>query len=116
MRTLTVFGACFVVLLALLWTRSESYFPLYPTIDTQLPLGFSEEKFTQIKPGMTRTEVAAVLPGSPEPESLPWNETTWQYGNDGGCNGWCDLAWIGFSIGFDPAGRVTDLERSIYMD
>lgn len=115
-KVLTVFGACFLVLVAFILTRSESYFPLNPTIDTQLAEGFSEELFQQVEPGMAKAEVAVMLPGSPEPESTLWKETTWQYGNDGGCNGWCDLAWISFSVQFDQAGVVTKTSRQVFMD
>ncbi|NJO76995.1 MAG: hypothetical protein HC833_26710 [Leptolyngbyaceae cyanobacterium RM1_406_9] len=116
MKVLTVFSACFLVLVAFLWTRSESYFPLNPTIDTQLAEGFSEELFRQVEPGMAKAEVAVMLSGSPEPESTFWKETTWQYGSDGGCNGWCDLAWISFSVQFDQAGEVIKTSRQVFMD
>lgn len=116
MKILTVFGTCFIVLLALLWARTESYFPLYPFIDTTLPEGFSQQKFEQITQGMTRTEVAAILPGSPEAGSSYWQNSYWNYGCDGGCNGWCDLAWIGFGIYFNEAGEVIKTERVVYMD
>jgi outer membrane protein assembly factor BamE (lipoprotein component of BamABCDE complex) len=115
-KALTIFGACFLVLLALLWARTESYFPLYPLIDTRLPQGFSEQKFKQITPGMSKAEVAVALPGSPESGSTQWQETYWFYGNDGGCYGLCDLAWVGFTVQFDEAGNVTKTERSVFAD
>jgi hypothetical protein len=114
-KALTVFGACFGAVLTLMWFYTESYFPLYPLIDTQLPQGFSEQKFEQIAPGMTKAEVAAILPGSPEMGSIYWQESYWLYGNDGGC-GWCDMAWIGFGIQFDETGNVASTERSVYRD
>lgn len=116
MKVLTIFGTCFLLLLALLWSRTESYFPLYPLIDTRLPQGFSEQKFKQITPGMSKAEVAAVLPGSPESSSTQWKESYWFYGNDGGCHGLCDLAWIGFEVHFDEAGNVTTTKRSVFGD
>jgi len=115
-KVLSVFGTCLLLFAALVFMNSESYFPLYPTIDTRLPKGFSEEKFRRIVPGMTKAEVAAILPGSPEPESDLWKETGWQYGDEGRCNGWCDLAWLSFGVQFDETEKVIETTREIYMN
>lgn len=115
---------------------TEDYFSLYPGIDTIYPPKFSGHKLNQIYVGMPRKEVLELLGehsykgGNPSdtkeknygirPEDEEnWADTNWGYGIDGGCRGWCDLAWVTYSIYFNnssPNAKVKKINREVFLD
>ncbi|QLE57014.1 hypothetical protein [Nostoc sp. TCL26-01] len=102
------------VLPVVIWLQcfTESEFIFNPLIDTQLPPGFTNEKFASIKPGMTKAEVLKILP---PPESLANEQTSWSYGNDGAAP-FGDFAWFQFHIHFDNEGKVIKTVRQKFHD
>ncbi|MFE1746252.1 hypothetical protein [Coleofasciculus sp. H7-2] len=98
---------------ALVWfvCHTESYFLPYPLIDTKLPSGFSEEKFSSIQLGMDKDEILKILP-APE-HSI--DRDNWSYGVDGAAF-WGDFAWISFQMCFDKEGKVIEKKRYVYHD
>ncbi len=98
---------------ALAWFifHTESYFLPYPLIDTKLPSGFSEEKFSRIQLGMKKDEILKILP-APE-HSI--DRDNWSYGVDGAAP-WGDFAWISFEMSFDKEGKVIEKKRYVYHD
>ncbi len=120
---LQIFTSGIVLFLLFGYFRSESYFPLYPTLDTQLPPGFSERNFELITPGITKADVIKLL-GEPDIKyaSSPRMKATleapsrWIYGNDGGCRGLCDMAWIMYEINFNSEDKVITKKRTIFHD
>ncbi|OCQ89352.1 hypothetical protein BCD64_26710 [Nostoc sp. MBR 210] len=91
---------------------SESEFIFYPLIDTQLPPGFTVQKFDSIKPGMTKADVLKILPA---PMSSSDDHNSWYYGQDGAAP-FGDFAWFEFTIHFDSKGKVVKTERQKYND
>ncbi len=121
-----IFGSSIILLIlyvcTYMYTHTESYFSLYPTLDTVLPPEFSETDFNNITLGMTRTKVLELL-GNPLHRNLEssgnsdlMSQSTWSYGNDGRCSLLCDLAWIQYQINFDPEGKVTAKKRTVFHD
>ncbi|MEW5860252.1 MAG: hypothetical protein AB1861_23185 [Cyanobacteriota bacterium] len=124
----------FIVVLVYFYPKiaaTEKYFPLYPGIDTIYPPHFSEHNFNLISEGMSRTEVLELLGepsyrgNYPPPDVLPkgysYHATNliWGYGIDGGCRGWCDLAWVGYFIDFDSESsnaKVIQTRRDVFFD
>ena len=44
---------------------------------------------------------------------------TWGYGLDDGCRGWCDFAWITYSVHFDNESsnaKVIETRREVFYD
>jgi len=111
---------------------TENYFPLYPGIDTIYPPQFSVENFNHISVGLSRKEVLKLL-GEPSfrggvPIDIPKkysymkqveDNLTWGYGLDGGCRGWCDLAWVAYFIEFDGESsnaKVVATRREVFSN
>ncbi|MBD1900958.1 hypothetical protein NDI44_04605 [Trichocoleus sp. DQ-A3] len=109
---------------------TENYFPLYPGIDTIYPPKFSVHKFNSISVGMSRKEVLELL-GEPsykgenyfytkdtnygidlEHDGYRVDDTRWGYGIDDGCRGWCDFAWVTYSILFDSESSNAKVVRT----
>jgi hypothetical protein len=133
----------FVVLIVLLIyfypkiAYTEDYLPLYPGIDTIYPPEFSVHKFNRISVEMSRKDVLELL-GEPsykggnssytkdknygidlEHDGYRVDDTTWGYGIDDGCRGWCDFAWVTYSIHFDSESsnaKVTGKHREIIIN
>lgn len=112
-KGLTVFFVILVLPFGI-WLQffTESEFIFNPLIDTQLPPGFTNQKFDSIKPGMTKAEVLQILP---PPMYLSNDETSWSYGNDGAAY-FGDFAWFQFTIHFDTVGKVVKTERLKFHD
>lgn len=106
---------------------TESYFPLYPLIDTRLPPNFNQSFHTVI-PGMSATAVESLL-GQPRSESSTYQEelhevfqqssgavkSCWQYGTDGAAwNG--DFAWLSYNVCFGSEDQVVKTGVAIYHD
>ncbi|MBD1887820.1 hypothetical protein H6F82_00590 [Coleofasciculus sp. FACHB-SPT9] len=91
--------------------HTESYFLPYPLIDTKLPLGFLEEKFSSIQLGMGKDEILKIFP-APE-HSL--DRENWSYGVDGAALGG-NFALISFKMSFDKEGKVIGKKRYINHD
>ncbi|WP_199328921.1 hypothetical protein [Coleofasciculus sp. FACHB-1120] len=105
------FAGIGIVTLAWFVCHTESYFQPYPLIDTKLPSGFSEEKFSSIQLGIKKDEILKILP-APE-HSIERNN--WSYGVDGAAP-WGDFAWISFEMSFDEEGKVIGKKRYVYHD
>ncbi|WP_427159719.1 hypothetical protein ACQFX9_27600 [Aliinostoc sp. HNIBRCY26] len=84
----------------------------YRLIDTQLPPGFTVQKFESIKPGMTKAEVSKILPA---PMYKSDDGGSWHYGQDGAAP-FGDFAWFDFKIHFDAEGKVIKTERQKFND
>lgn len=116
---------------------TEDYFPLYPGIDSIYPPKFSVHKLNRISVGMSRKEVLELL-GEPsyksenpsytkdknygidlEHDGYRVDDTRWGYGIEGGCRGWCDFAWVTYSVHFyneSPNAKVTRKSREVFYD
>lgn len=95
---------CFIAFIVL-FPLLEEPCPWNPWIDTVCAPGFTEEKFQQIKIGMTIKEVEALLG---PPLNVPdWNTDFYHYTSDGKCWFW-DFAWNQRSIEF-RGDRVWDI-------
>lgn len=100
---------------------AESYFPLYPHIDTRFANGFEIENFEKINIGMSKTEVENLI-GKPllfsqkMTSSLqPENSCISVYTSDGKSN-WSDFAWESFDIYFDNKNVVIGKSRRWWKD
>ena len=91
----------------------ESYCYVYPSIDTRYAHGFSEEKFAEVRAGMSMDEVITLL-GQPYHSGSGRNSVRWSYTQDGKCS-WADWAWLGREIVFKD-GRVVERVSRIYYD
>lgn len=83
------------------------FFP-YPAIDTYFASGYSEQKFQEIRAGMTKTEVLQRL-------GPPLNDTddlVRVYSRDGALGIW-DFAWLVRVVIFDDNSLVRDTEASV---
>jgi hypothetical protein len=125
---ITVGVFIFLILLFPRFIPPESYFVLYPSIDTEYAPDYTEEKFDEIQIGMSKDEVINML-GEPFIEDSTKNldgvdlgfrypdGTTeiWSYTGDGAC--WfADLAWLGRWVYFDKNGKVTAKNKSIHYN
>jgi outer membrane protein assembly factor BamE (lipoprotein component of BamABCDE complex) len=106
-----VFANVFLVFIMSLW--SESYFWPYPSIDTKYAPGFSEEKFGQIKVGMSQDEVFALL-GKPLGVQ-PFSEGTRFFYSEDGAAPIGDFAWLGRLIDVKD-GKVTKIIKQVFYD
>ncbi|WP_413198828.1 hypothetical protein [Nostoc piscinale] len=111
-KGLILFFVIFVLPVGISVCFSESEFIFYPLIDTQLPPGFTMQKFESIKPGMTKAEVSKILP---VPKYLSEDDSSWHYGQDGAAP-FGDFAWFEFIIRFNAEGKVIKTERQKYND
>ncbi len=103
---------------------SEGYCLVWPGIGTAFAPGFSHRGFARIKPGMTTTEVAALI-GEPLGQTYGrgspagWatfraGDVTWGYSHDSSKLGG-DWAWLAREVVFRD-GRVTQTVRWTYYD
>ncbi len=106
---------------------TESYFPLYPAIDTVLPPNFNQN-FQTITPGMSVADVESLL-GQPRSEPSIYREDLhkvfqqssgavnlcWQYGSDGAAWPW-DFAWLSYNVCFDSKDHVVETGVAVYYD
>ena len=111
---------------------TESYFPLYPEIDTVLPPNFTRN-FHTITPGMSVDDVESLI-GQPihvyqQDVSVALREdlkqvfqqspgvvkSCWQYGSDGASPEW-DFAWLSYNVCFVSADQVIETGVAIYHD
>ncbi|MEM6426054.1 MAG: hypothetical protein AAGF66_17185 [Cyanobacteria bacterium P01_H01_bin.119] len=111
---------------------TESYFSLYPSVDTVLPPNFIQ-KFPHVSLGMTTDEIESLLG---EPTSAFQRDTAvvyreefdeifqqtpgviascWQYGSDGAAKFW-DFAWLSYSVCFDSDDQVIQTGVKVYYD
>ena len=91
----------------------ENYCFFYPSIDTRYAPHFSEQRFAEVRVGMTHEEVIALL-GEPFGGVAANSSTHWAYTQDGKCS-WKDWAWLGREIVF-VHGRVSRKIARIYYD
>lgn len=91
----------------------EAYCFFNPSIDTHYTAGFSERKFAEVRAGMTREEVIALL-GEPFGGSAERASSRWSYTRDGKCT-WKDWAWLGREIVF-VNDRVGEKISRVYYD
>ena len=125
-------GILGVGIIATCLSYTESYFPLYPEIDTVLPPNFTQD-FHTITPGMNVNDVDSLL-GQPihvyqRDVSVALREdlnqvfqqspgvvqSCWQYGSDGASPVW-DFAWLSYNVCFDSADQVIETGVAIYHD
>ena len=111
---------------------TESYFPLYPAIDTVLPPNFTQD-FHTITPDMDVAEVESLLGQPPYDfqkdvpaayredlnkvfqQSSSEVKSCWQYGSDGASWIW-DFAWLSYNVCFDSEDQVAETGVAIYYD
>ena len=106
---------------------TESYFPLYPAVDTVLTPQF-KQNFHKITLGMTVADVESLI-GQPQREASVYREefhktflqsssavqSCWQYGSDGAA--WIgDFAWLSYNVCFDSNDQVATAGVAIYHD
>lgn len=91
----------------------ENYCFFYPSIDTRYAANFSEQRFAEVRVGMTQEEVITLL-GEPFGGLAANSSTRWAYTQDGKCT-WKDWAWLGREIVF-VRGRVTEKIARVYYD
>jgi outer membrane protein assembly factor BamE (lipoprotein component of BamABCDE complex) len=103
-----------LVLAALLYVTmgGESYFFLYPSIDTRFAPGYSEGGFERVKVGMTKAEVLSLLGPPFDPGTV--GQSSWHYTQDGKCF-WADWAWLDRTVVFRDE-RVVEKIARIYYD
>jgi hypothetical protein len=107
------------------WTVTiEGYYRPNPWIDTQTSSEYSEEKFNQIKIGMTKAEVIDILD---KPWSVDWKkggtkwntkdslDKVWNFTGDGKFDKG-DFAWIGRALYFTDSGEVVEIYRNVHYD
>ena len=106
---------------------TESYFPLYPSIDTVLTPKF-KQNFSKIALGMSVADVESLL-GEPQREASIYREdlnktflqssgavqSCWQYGSDGASWLW-DFAWLSYNVCFDSQEQVVETGVAVYHD
>lgn len=97
------------ILILFLLPFTESVCPWDSWADTVCAPGFAEEKFQQIRYGMTRKEVESIL-GPP----LRGGPGLYFYTSDGGSWLW-DFAWQGRAVRFVDE-RVVGVESRTYYD
>jgi hypothetical protein len=97
-----------------IFSRSEFYCYLWPTIDTQFAIQYSEKAFQKIEPGMTKDDVRKLL-GEPIDKVIKKNGMEmWSYSQDGDSRLY-DFAWLGRMVEFDN-GIVNNTISRIYND
>ena len=97
-----------------LLSHAEMYCPFYPGIDTHYAPGFSEANFRKVLPGMTVSEVEALV-GKPlfkQKKQTAMEE--WGYTDDGKCK-WGDFAWLRRAVVVSE-GIVISVDRSVRYD
>jgi outer membrane protein assembly factor BamE (lipoprotein component of BamABCDE complex) len=92
----------------------ETYFPLYPAIGTTFSPDYSENGFNQIRMGMNRAEVQALIGDPLKIAPMINHGEQWYYSQDGGNFG--DFAWLFRAINFNQHGTVTGIERAVFYD
>lgn len=100
-----------LLLLFLAFIGIESYFPLYPAIDTRFAPGYTEQAFAALEVGMTKEEVLQRLGPPLNAQADP----AWVYSEDGAC-GWWDFAWLGRGVQFDAEGRLIETRAAVHYD
>ena len=107
-----------------LFRGGESYCWWNPSIDTQFTSQYSEKVFDSITPGMTQSNVVALLGEPLFKQPIPQGhytflnaETTeeWRFTDDGKCS-WADWAWLGRYVYFNGTGAVTETTKVIHYD
>ena len=103
-----------LILAAVLYVTigGESYFYLYPAIDTRFAPGYSETAFEKVKVGMTKDEVLSLLGPPFDPGTVGQNR--WHYSQDGACF-WADWAWLSRAVLFKD-DRVVEKIARVYYD
>ena len=110
-QLLTVAVAVFVFWI---YSHSESYCFLYPSIDTYYAPRYSEHAFGQVTTGMTFQAVEKLL-GSPlHGHTNKDASVRWCYTGDGK-SVWGDWAWFGREVIFRD-DCVVELQRVTYND
>ncbi|WP_272120367.1 MULTISPECIES: outer membrane protein assembly factor BamE domain-containing protein [Spirulina] len=92
----------------------ESYFFLWPSIDTQYSENYNEENFNKITIGMPKNEVDQLMG---EPLSIYQIEdgtAIYSYSSDARLK-ILDFAWFGRSVIFRD-NKVIEIEKEIYYD
>lgn len=112
----TLWLFCFLLLVVGIWgyCHMEVYCFFCPSIDTTFSKAFSEESFSQVRPGMPKADVLKMLG---EPLSIvehPDQDETWWYSQDGRCR-FGDFAWLGRSVRFTNS-VVMRAESKVYED
>jgi outer membrane protein assembly factor BamE (lipoprotein component of BamABCDE complex) len=116
-----VIGFCTLSVFLISWVVTiEGYYRPDPWIDTKTSSGYTEEKFNQIKVGMTKTEVFNIMGTPYYPEWSSWNSkdssnTAWDFTSDGKFDDG-DFAWMGRSIYFNDSGEVIEIYRKVHYD
>lgn len=127
-KTLLISGISSLSILMFLsgaFLLNEGYNIFDPYADTQMSKDYSPEKFDNIKPGMSRTEIRKIigLPLISHSDSVK-NTFTDQYTNDGLLlhreAGWYpfarDLAWYGSSIEYNRDSIALKIYKDWYYD
>lgn len=107
--SLSLIGGLFLLLLAFIGI--ESYFPLYPAIDTRFAPGYTEQAFAALEVGMTKQEVLQRLGPPLNAQADP----AWVYSEDG-TFGWWDFAWLARGVQFDAEGRLIETRAAVHYD
>ena len=98
------------------YAHTEAYCFFCPSIDTRYAPGFSEERFSQIRSGMTAQAVQEVLGGplyvQPYVEDRKEGEL-WFSTLDGKCK-WGDWAWLCRQVDFREGRAVAVIRRVGY--
>ncbi len=100
-------GISLILLVAILYSRSEQPFPFYPYIDTIFSKDFTWGKFEKVQEGMSREEVIQLLgqPLSKHDWGNPPTRKCWQYSKDGKLEPIADFSWYLAQVCFTK-GRV----------
>lgn len=98
-------------LLPIAWFSTiESYFTFFPLLDTTRSPEFTLEGFNQIRPGMTRDQVRALI-GDPVENAGQYHRPCEGQTGDGAAPPLLDFAWLNASVCYDETGHVTETER-----
>lgn len=115
MRKIFVGLIILISFLVIRWySFSESYFPIYPDIETEYADGFTYAEFQSLQAGMTKDAIRSKL-GSPiKVKRITDQYECWDYSRERGSE-WFDLAWISVGVCFQD-GLFVDKYRTIFSD
>jgi hypothetical protein len=107
------------VTLYLLVVPHEQVFLFNPQIDTMYATGYTDARFLQVKPGMTRATVTRLI-GQPldscaAESQADEKEYKLNYSRDGACS-WGDFAWEDASITMSRNGHVLYTSHAMIED
>jgi hypothetical protein len=97
----------------------EQVFLFNPQIDTVYATGYTDARFLQVEPGMTRAAVTRLI-GQPLDSSAAGSQADEEeyklhYSRDGACS-WGDFAWKDASITMSRKGHVLYTSRAMVED